>query len=372
MTSSSISAKQLLGVALLATGDEIIQGQITNTNTQKIAEQLFEECIPIGMHVSVGDQENDIEAAIHYLLNHHQALIIIGGLGPTSDDRTRFALAKALNIELSFHEPSWQAILDRFKKYNIQRQPESNRQQALFPEHAQIIQNHYGTANGCWLKHNDQLIALLPGPPKECLSMMPNIIEAFTSHQLKQPRHFKKWLLFNVSEGAIAHQIDAAVADLSEVTTGYRIARPYVECKILTKDKTQFQTTIERIEPIVKPYCFDLNNPIKASDQLKHYLSEHNIILHLTDQATRGALYKTLLDTNTFEKIKLNTTSENGINITIEGLSDFWETESSHHDFSVNLKINQQHHLIQLKTTLRDYVIDRFVEAICQRIILSF
>ena len=139
----------LHSVALLATGDEIINGDILNSNAQEIAQKLVEHGIQVGMHLTVGDNSAEIRAAISFLLQHHRALIITGGLGPTTDDLTRYALAEVLNRELLFDEPTWQRIVDPLNKLGYTVPPENNRQQALFPEHAVIIPNVHGTAAGC-------------------------------------------------------------------------------------------------------------------------------------------------------------------------------------------------------------------------------
>jgi nicotinamide-nucleotide amidase len=84
-------------IALLATGDEITNGDILNTNAQIIAQKLFSNGMHVGLHMTSPDNTNEIEASIQYLLKTHHALIITGGLGPTSDDITRYALSKAIN-----------------------------------------------------------------------------------------------------------------------------------------------------------------------------------------------------------------------------------------------------------------------------------
>ena len=139
-------------VALLATGDEISNGDILNTNTKELAARLFNHGIHIGNHLVTGDNTADIELAIKFLLDSHDALIITGGLGPTSDDLTRYALSKAINRPLHFHEEVWQNIVNRLRHFGYDSPPPSNRQQAIFPEGASIIPNPNGTAAGCFLE----------------------------------------------------------------------------------------------------------------------------------------------------------------------------------------------------------------------------
>ncbi|MFN7097499.1 MAG: molybdopterin-binding protein, partial [Gammaproteobacteria bacterium] len=99
-------------IGLLATGTELITGDILNTNGQQIAQTLTEQDYLVGLHVLASDEQQEIAAALSYLLTQHQIVIITGGLGPTSDDRTRFALAEVIKQTLVPDEPSWQYIVD--------------------------------------------------------------------------------------------------------------------------------------------------------------------------------------------------------------------------------------------------------------------
>ena len=100
-----------MNIGFLATGDELTTGDILNTNGQTIARILFEKGFELGSHVIAPDEESSIVNAIKFLLQNHSIIIITGGLGPTSDDRTRYALAKALNKHLIFHMPSWEKLV---------------------------------------------------------------------------------------------------------------------------------------------------------------------------------------------------------------------------------------------------------------------
>ena len=89
-------------IALLSTGDELVNGDVLNTNSQHLARQLLDHAIQPGLHITASDDQNQIESAMRFLLADHAGLIITGGLGPTSDDRTRFALEAVLNTRAGF------------------------------------------------------------------------------------------------------------------------------------------------------------------------------------------------------------------------------------------------------------------------------
>src|SRR3990167_9660439 len=289
-------------IALLATGDELVNGDILNTNGQAIAQALFDLGMEVGMHLVVADQQAEIENAIQYLLTHHKALIITGGLGPTSDDRTRFALAKALNQELILDESCWEAIQARLNRYTLTNQPISNKNQALFPQEATIIPNDNGTAAGCYLEHNQKVIFMLPGPPSECLPMFKQfIIPQLQKQQLAEPIIHKKWLLFNVSEGEIADRLDTLAAPY-DITTGYRINFPYVEFKAHSKDEKKLAAFLTAANSLLQSHQLNPES-LPASQMLINFLMNSDKAISLDDQATKGYLLKTITTLNTYQKI---------------------------------------------------------------------
>ena len=89
-----------MSTAILATGDEIIHGDTLNTNSQYIAKALGSEGISLGYHLCSSDKETDLVNALNFLKQSHDTIIITGGLGPTSDDRTRYALASSIQHPL--------------------------------------------------------------------------------------------------------------------------------------------------------------------------------------------------------------------------------------------------------------------------------
>lgn len=314
-------------VALLATGDEIKNGDILNTNSQETARRLFSHGIVLGTHMVVGDQTQDIETAISYLLQTHQALIITGGLGPTSDDLTRYALANYLKKELIFDATTWNTIVQRLKNFGYKTPPDTNKQQALFPEGAMIIPNPNGTAAACMVEINKQWIFMLPGPPAECLPILDGVvIPTLLQHDFKHEFYLKKWLLFGVSEGEIAETLDA-ISKPYACTTGYRICYPYIEFKIYSDHEKDFLDLTSKINEAVKNYIIE-DGQFTASDKLKQLLSKLAVKIFISDTATGGLLETTILTPETFEKIifvKDSSRAGHDYYIELKGLTEFWQ-----------------------------------------------
>lgn len=243
-------------IGLLATGNEITEGDILNTDGQLIAQQLTSHGFVIGLHVITPDKDDDIANALHFLLQSHDVVIITGGLGPTSDDRTRNALSAVTKRELLFDEASWQLICERVQK-RLGRAPHpSNRQQAYFPQGAVIIPNKNGTAAGCWMSYKEkQTIFMLPGPPRECLPMFTEVVLPQLLNQISHGKKIKlSWKLKDVVESEIAALIDEAVKNYS-VETGYRAHSPfYLEVKIYAVKNEQFEEMLSVVKAIITPY----------------------------------------------------------------------------------------------------------------------
>ena len=312
-------------IALLATGDEISQGDIVNTNSKEIAQRLVQAGMAPCMHAIVPDIISEIEDCMRFLLGFHQALIITGGLGPTSDDLTRFALAKVVNKELVFNDPTWQALCARLKTFGYDVPPDSNRQQALFPEGATIIPNKNGTAAGCYMQLGEQLIFMLPGPPMECLPMIDeHVLPILKTAGFEQLTYRKKWLLFGVSEGKIAEELDALAAPF-DCVTGYRLWYPYIEFKIHSNNLADFDSLSALVTKHMQPYLFG-DGQAAATTLLRERLSHSKTLFQIADYATGGELQTILLTPQTFPHLRFtNALDKNQPFAIIEGLNEFWQ-----------------------------------------------
>ncbi|MEM9242552.1 MAG: molybdopterin-binding protein [Pseudomonadota bacterium] len=240
-------------VAILLTGDELVNGEIIDNNGHQIARYLFDHAIANGMRLNCSDDQEALELSMRFLLRHHQALITTGGLGPTSDDRTRFALANITGQTLRFDEESWQRITERLHKVRVSPIG-TNKQQALFPESARVIPNFQGTASACELRYQDKLIFMLPGPPAECMpifesEVLPRLIEEGFCCDLYR----EKWQLTGIGEGNIAAQLDPLLEQYDFIL-GYRAHKPYIDLKITCDDAQVFKAVKAKIEALIKPY----------------------------------------------------------------------------------------------------------------------
>jgi len=151
---------------IITIGDEILIGQIVDTNSAWIGEQFNLSGIEIYQITSVHDNHEHIVEAIRNAEKNVDLVVITGGLGPTKDDITKHTLCEYFDTKLVLHQPTLDAIIKRFYKRGIDMN-KLNRDQAMLPENCTILTNKLGTAPGMWFEKNDTIFVSMPGVPFE-------------------------------------------------------------------------------------------------------------------------------------------------------------------------------------------------------------
>lgn len=158
---------------ILNIGDEILIGQILNSNAQWLAAALAAEGIPITQMKTVADEAQAIEQALKEAEAQADILLITGGLGPTKDDITKNTMAKYFGMELAYHEPSFRNIETLFATLG-RTADDRYKEQCFMPAGALILQNKQGTAPGMWFERNGKVMVSMPGVPREMKYLMEN------------------------------------------------------------------------------------------------------------------------------------------------------------------------------------------------------
>ncbi|WP_340114222.1 competence/damage-inducible protein A [Maribellus mangrovi] len=151
---------------IITIGDEILIGQIVDTNSAWIGEQFNMNGIEIYQITSVHDDHDHILEAMRNAEKNADLVVITGGLGPTKDDITKHALCDYFDTELEFHQPTLDHIIKRFRLRDIDMN-KLNRDQALIPASCTILHNKLGTAPGMLFEKNDTIFVSMPGVPFE-------------------------------------------------------------------------------------------------------------------------------------------------------------------------------------------------------------
>jgi nicotinamide-nucleotide amidase len=164
-----------MNVEIIAIGTELLLGQIVNSNAARIGERLAESGLDHYRQTVVGDNVDRMTAAILDAASRSDAVIITGGLGPTKDDLTREALARAAGASLILDNDAAEALRERWRRRGMEM-PESNLQQAEKPASAAFIENPKGTAPGIRMTVNGSEVFALPGVPAEMMWMLDNAV----------------------------------------------------------------------------------------------------------------------------------------------------------------------------------------------------
>jgi nicotinamide-nucleotide amidase len=221
---------------ILSTGDELTSGLTVDTNSNFLADKLFEIGVDLVAVTTIGDDAARIRWAFENGLDCADLVIATGGLGPTADDLTTETLAATLGRELYFDEESAEHIRALFRSIG-RKMPENNLRQAQFPRGAVIVNNPLGTAPGYRLEVEWQgkkrFVVVMPGVPREMKPMMENTVLPWIrsldeSGLVYRSRSFQT---FGASESALDEMMSAAIAP-EEGRLSFRAAFPQISVRV--------------------------------------------------------------------------------------------------------------------------------------------
>ena len=192
---------------IITIGDEILIGQITNTNASWLAKQLVDNGIQCIRITTVGDSFYSIKEALKKAKEENDLVITTGGLGPTNDDITKKVLCDFFNDKLVLNKKVLSDISDFFERKKRTNIIDLNRNQALVPSKAKIIRNSMGTAPGIWFSDKESNILSLPGVPYEMKFLFDYFLKDFKKLNKLQTIYHKTVYVRNVPESQIADKI---------------------------------------------------------------------------------------------------------------------------------------------------------------------
>jgi len=235
---------------IITIGTEILLGEIVDTNTRYIARTLRGMGVDLYRTVTIGDNVERIAGAIHSSMQHAEIVITTGGLGPTVDDPTREAVARAAGVELEFREDMWEQVVAIISRYG--RKPSENqKRQAYVPKGALGINNPVGTAPCFIVETERNAIISLPGVPNEMEYILHDSIIPYLQKRFKLNEIIKIRILHcaGLGEGMIDEKI-ADLETLSNPTVGLAAHTGVVDIRIAAKAKneTEADEMIARIE----------------------------------------------------------------------------------------------------------------------------
>lgn len=246
--------KKRIKIEMLSTGDEVLYGQIVDTNAAWLSDFLFEEGITITSRHTVGDDLLTLVETLQERSLHNDILIVNGGLGPTSDDLSAQAAAQANNESLILHE-EWLKTLERYFLNRGRVMPATNIKQAMLPQSATLIDNPIGTACGFKMQLNHCLLFFTPGVPSEFKAMVRNSIlpEIKANYPITERNLCYRLTTMGRTESDLGQAIETTVEIPHYITVGYRAAMPIIELKLTGPEskKSEMDNIWQKIKAIV-------------------------------------------------------------------------------------------------------------------------
>ncbi len=221
-----------LTVEILSTGDELLTGQVVDTNSAWLMDRLWDLGVMVRRKTLVGDDRADLDAAIRETTSRADLVVMSGGMGPTEDDLTSERIAAVLGVPLERHEPSLHAIEERFRKLGRAMTP-NNAKQALFPRGAEVIPNRFGTAPGFSVHLGRAQVVCLPGVPVEFKGLADEWLLPRLRTSVADVPTSRLVKLFAVGESNADHAMRPVMDDPANagVRFGYRAHWPEIHVK---------------------------------------------------------------------------------------------------------------------------------------------
>jgi nicotinamide-nucleotide amidase len=239
---------------IITIGDELLYGQIEDSNSVFISERLTGEGIQVLFKTSVGDDIGRIEEAFNIARSRVDVIVASGGLGPTQDDLTKKAVVKAFKRNLIFHQEILNQIQESFRKRGS-TMPRINQNQALIPQGTKALANLWGVAPGIYLEDNELFFFALPGVPTEMKWMLDN--QVLPILRAKKPRHYilhRKLRTTGISESAIYERIEQLIDPNGEVKVAFlpEYLGVNIRLTVQSPDKENAQGKMEAFEKKVR------------------------------------------------------------------------------------------------------------------------
>lgn len=287
---------------IITIGDEILIGQIVDTNSQWIGTELNKIGVSVYQITSIQDDKQHILNALKEAQQRVDIIIITGGLGPTKDDITKHTIAEYFNDTLKLNDDVVNHIKKLFSKYNIPF-GELNRLQGLIPTKATVLKNNFGTAPGMWFNENDTVFISLPGVPNEMKGLMQFEVLPRIQKQFKLPFIIHKTIMtYGMGESSLAEKIEDFENNLpSFVKLAYLPNYGKVRLRLSAKgdDKKLLEETlqsqIEELYQLIPDIITGIDDGGKIEKTIGKLLKQKNKTVCTAESLTGGKIAATLV-----------------------------------------------------------------------------
>lgn len=284
---------------IISVGTELLLGHVTNTDARDISEMLSKIGINVKYHTVVGDNPERLRKCVETAKSRADIIITTGGLGPTCDDLTKQILAEAFGLKLVENKAEREGLYD-YIRYG-KKFTDNNFTQAMLPEGCTVFHNNCGTAPGCGFEKDGKIVAMIPGPPKECNAM-------FRESALPYLRKLSEELIVSHSVrifGLGESSVDDIFAEEMNRMTNPTMAPYAKECdcllQITAKAKSEAEAE-EMIAPVMEHVMQRLGDVVYGVDvdcieeSVIKLLREKGMTFSAAESCTGGELAKRFTD----------------------------------------------------------------------------
>ena len=287
----------MLNIQLLLTGNELMSGDIVDSNSAMIAQSLAKLGLAVKRKVAVSDDITDLIEEMNAISHKADVLIVNGGLGPTVDDLTAEALAQVANVAITQHPQALAHITQWCEQRNFKLNA-PNLKQTMLPDGCNIIANHLGSAVGFHMQLNGCDIYCTPGVPKELQLMLDRELMPSIENLLPEVshHHVSRYQVFGIGESTLQKLVDEQIADWPEtVELGFRASMPLLELKLTSKSaqaKQDKADCFEKIKVLLGDHLVAeiTDTPLTFGDHLQTLLRDQGKKITFAESCTGGML----------------------------------------------------------------------------------
>ena len=287
---------------IISVGTELLLGNVTNTDARDISEMLSELGINVYFHTVVGDNPERLKSAVEIAKSRADIIITTGGLGPTCDDLTKQTLAEAFGKALVFDEAEAEEILNYFtQRLHNTKMTENNYQQAMLPEGCTTFHNTCGTAPGCAFESDGVHVLMLPGPPRECISMFKACALPYLKKLSDSEIRSHNIKVFGLGESEMESRLRPMMLELKNPTLAPYAKDGECMCRLTAKAKTAeeaealMKPVLEKVREILGDNIYAIDTD-SLEETICSLLCRENKTLATAESCTGGFVSKRITD----------------------------------------------------------------------------
>lgn len=286
--------------AILSVGTEILFGQIVNTNTVYLSQQMNMLGFDVMYHYTVGDNPKRVEEMIDLAFQDCDLILTTGGLGPTQDDLTKEVACKALDDTLVMMDDVLEEITKYFKTLG-REMTENNKKQAIMPSRATVFHNDAGTAPGFALEKDGKYIICMPGPPREMKRMFQKSVVPFLQSMIDGALYYRQIRFFGIGESMLETQLLDLIDNQTDPTLATYAKEGECSLRIASKRATEEEAEhavdemLEKVKERVGHYIYSCDDE-ELAQVVADRLMEQGLTLSSAESCTGGMFASTVTD----------------------------------------------------------------------------